>query len=84
MRVPERMCVGCRQMKPKSDLIRIVKTAPDDLLVIDEQQKILSRGIYVCKDDKCILNAKKKKALNRFKKSNVPDDFYEKLMDFKN
>lgn len=80
MSVPERMCVGCRSMKPKHELIRIVISPDNGTLVIDEKQKILSRGAYVCKDEKCILTAKKKKAFNRICKKEVPEEIYNELL----
>lgn len=80
MSIPERMCVGCRVMKPKADLIRLVKDPNNGVPVIDINQKILSRGIYVCSDAGCIALAKKKKALNRFFKSAVPEEIYDKMI----
>ena len=58
-KVPERMCVVCRQMKPKNELIRIVHN--DDVVVIDKTGKINGRGVYLCKCKDCINKAIKSK-----------------------
>ena len=77
--IPKRMCVACRGMHPKSDLIRIVKT---DLEVrFDENQKILSRGIYLCKSEECIKLAQKKKAFERILKIADAQALYERARE---
>ena len=58
-KVPERMCVVCRQMKPKIELIRIVNK--DDTVVVDKTGKINGRGVYLCKCKECIDKAIKSK-----------------------
>ncbi len=50
--IPERMCICCRQLRPKNELIRIVKTA--DGISVDETFKINGRGLYVCCTSECI------------------------------
>ena len=81
MSVPMRMCVGCRDMKPKSELLRFVKEAESGEAMFDQNQKILSRGIYVCNTEKCIAAAKKKKAFERFFKNKSYDTLYESLIE---
>ena len=58
-RIPERMCVACRQMKPKHELVRIVNTA--DGVVVDGTGKLNGRGVYLCKCKECISKALKSK-----------------------
>ena len=58
-RVPERMCVVCRQMKPKNELIRIVNS--DGAVVIDKTGKLNGRGVYLCRCMECIAKALKSK-----------------------
>lgn len=58
--VPERMCVACRQMKPKSELIRIVNS--DHGVVVDSGGKRNGRGVYICKCVDCIKKAQKNKS----------------------
>ncbi len=79
MHTPMRMCVGCRRMKPKGELIRIVRGVNGEP-VADEKQKILSRGIYICKDEKCINTARKRKAFERFFKNGSYDKLYDSLI----
>lgn len=57
-RIPERMCVVCRQMKPKNELIRIVNTI--DGVAVDLTGKLNGRGVYICKCRECIAKAQNK------------------------
>lgn len=57
-RIPERMCVACRQMKPKNQLFRIVSA---DGVTVDLTGKINGRGVYLCKCKECIAKAAKNK-----------------------
>ena len=61
--IPLRMCVVTREMLPKKDLIRIVKT--ENGLVIDKTQKMQGRGFWISKDKDVIEQAKKRKSLNK-------------------
>ncbi len=64
-KIPERMCVSCRQMKPKIDLIRIVNTSNG--VVVDTTGKLNGRGVYLCKCRECINRAVSSK---KFEKAN--------------
>lgn len=73
-KVPERMCVSCRQMKPKTELLRIVNTA--DGVVVDLTGKINGRGVYLCKCAECLSRALKNKKfekVNGFSLSDVKE-----------
>ena len=59
-KIPERMCVACRQMKPKTELLRIVNTL--DGAVVDGTGKLNGRGVYLCKCKDCVNKALKSKA----------------------
>ena len=74
-KIPLRMCVVCREMKPKNECIRVVRVN-DSTYVIDETGKMNGRGAYVCKNVECINKCKKTKALNRSFKHNVGDAIY--------
>ena len=74
-KVPLRMCVVCREMKPKNECVRVVRTT-DDNYVIDEIGKMNGRGAYVCKDSKCLDKCLKTKALNKAFKHNISDEVY--------
>ena len=58
-KIPERMCVVCRQMKPKNELIRVVNS--DGIVVVDKTGKLNGRGVYLCKCRECISKAVKSK-----------------------
>ena len=58
-RIPERMCVACRQMKPKTELVRLVLA--EDTVKVDVTGKLNGRGVYLCKDSQCIAKARKNK-----------------------
>lgn len=62
-RIPERMCVSCRQMKPKNELIRVVNTA--DGVVVDLTGKLNGRGVYLCKCSECVNRALKNKKFDK-------------------
>ena len=58
-KIPERMCVVCRQMKPKNQLIRIVNN--DEIVVVDKTGKLNGRGVYLCRCKDCVNKAVKSK-----------------------
>lgn len=80
-KIPQRMCIVCRQSKDKKDLIRIVNNKEEGL-VIDETGKKNGRGAYICKSLECIENAKKRKSLERAFKTEVSDDLYEEIRSY--
>ena len=63
-KVPMRMCVACREMKPKKDLIRVVRT-PEGEIVADETGRKNGRGAYLCRAEACFNKAVKTRALER-------------------
>lgn len=79
MHTPLRMCVACRQMKPKGELIKVVKT--EDGAMLDICGKKSGRGAYVCKDDVCIENARKRRAFARHFKMPVNEKIYEEILE---
>ena len=78
--IPMRMCVGCRQMFEKPALIKIV--VADGGLVIDINNKIQSRSIYVCRKKECMEIANKKKAFSKMLGSQVGEEFIGELMKY--
>lgn len=77
---PQRMCIACREMKDKSELIRFVKSA-DAKIVLDCTGKAQGRGAYVCNNNDCVLKCIKSKALNRAFATNIDASVYEKLKE---
>ena len=61
--VPKRLCMGCRELKEKDALYRIVRT--EDGYLLDPGKKVSGRAVYVCKNAECIRKAIKNKGLNR-------------------
>lgn len=79
-KIPQRMCTGCMQMKPKKELIRIVKNK-DNEVSIDMTGKKPGRGAYICKDIECLEKAVKQKRLEKNLERKIDDDLYAKLKD---
>lgn len=73
-----RMCIGCREMKPKSELDRIVKT-PTGEIVIDKTNKLSGRGAYICKCGECLKKAEKTNALSHTFSVSVDREIYSRL-----
>ncbi len=77
-RVPQRMCVGCQQMKPKKQLIRVVRT-PENEVIIDPTGKKNGRGAYLCPDVECLNKAQKAKRLEKSLERPLSDEVYVEL-----
>lgn len=77
-KIPLRMCIGCREMKPKAELYRIVKT-PSGEIVIDKTNKISGRGAYICKGGDCLKKAEKSNALAHTFSVSVDREIYSRL-----
>lgn len=77
-KIPMRKCIGCNEMFPKKELIRVVHT-PEDTFVIDAGGKKNGRGAYLCANESCLEKAVKTKAVNRSFGMNVPEEVYESL-----
>ena len=63
-KIPMRQCVGCREMRPKRELVRVVKS-PEGEITLDFKGKAPGRGAYVCPNVDCLKKARKAKALER-------------------
>ena len=77
-KVPMRMCVGCREMKPKAELMRVVKPQDGDC-AIDRTGKAAGRGAYVCENAECLKKAQKTRALERALEAKIEDSVFEQL-----
>lgn len=77
-KVPVRVCVGCSLSKSKKELIRIIKT-PEEEIIIDATGRKNGRGAYICPDTECLKKARKSKGLERSLKSSIPQEVYENL-----
>lgn len=79
-KIPMRMCVGCREMKPKGTLLRVVKPQEGDAR-IDRTGKAAGRGAYVCESIECLKKAEKSRALERALETKIEADVYRQLED---
>ena len=77
-KIPQRQCVGCREMKDKKALLRVVK-APDGTVSLDFGGKMNGRGAYLCPDPECLKKALRSKALDRSLEVTIPEDVYRRL-----
>lgn len=77
-KVPLRMCVGCQEMKPKKELIRIVRT-PDSDVVIDSTGKKSGRGVYICPDRECLNKALKNNRLEKSLQHPISEEVMNRL-----
>ena len=78
-KIPMRQCVGCREMKPKKELIRVVKS-PEGVISLDFRGKAPGRGAYLCPDPAFLKRAMKAKALSRAFETEIPQEIYEDLL----
>lgn len=77
-KIPMRQCVGCREMKPKKELIRVVRS-PEGAVSLDFRGKLPGRGAYVCPAPACLAKARKSRALERAFETALPDDVWQAL-----
>ena len=77
-KIPMRKCVGCGEMKPKKELMRILKTENGEFLV-DADGRKNGRGAYICRSVECFRKAVKSKGLERSFKQQIPEEVYDRL-----
>ena len=77
-KIPLRQCIGCGEMKSKKEMIRVLKTTEDEI-VIDATGRKNSRGAYICPSMECFKKAVKSKGLERSLKMAIPKEVYEAL-----
>ncbi|MGN0969863.1 MAG: RNase P modulator RnpM [Evtepia sp.] len=77
-KIPMRQCLGCREMKAKRELIRVVRS-PEGEISLDFRGKKPGRGAYVCPSPACLAKARKSKALERAFSTPIPAEVYEAL-----
>ena len=77
-KVPMRQCVGCQEMKSKTEMLRVLKTAEDEI-VLDATGRKNGRGAYLCFSKECLAKARKNKGLERSLKMAIPSAVYDSL-----
>jgi uncharacterized protein len=79
-KLPQRMCTGCMEMKPKKELIRIVRSKEGEISV-DLIGKKPGRGAYICRNEECLAKAFKTKRLEKNLEVKISDEIYNKLKE---
>jgi len=77
-KIPQRQCMGCRERKPKRDMIRVVR-GTDGVVSLDFGGKKNGRGAYICPDMEWLKKAQKSKALERSLEVPSPEEVYDRL-----
>ena len=79
-KIPMRQCVGCREMKEKRSLMRVVKS-PEGAISFDRVGKAPGRGAYVCKSKECFERAVKQRQLERALETRIDEAVFTQLME---
>ena len=79
-KVPMRKCIGCNEMKPKREIVRIVKSN-EGVISIDFTGKKNGRGAYICRNEECLSKAVKRKGLEHAFSQRIESEIYEKLKE---
>jgi predicted RNA-binding protein YlxR (DUF448 family) len=79
-KIPQRMCLGCQEMKPKKELIRVVKSSEGDIKV-DLTGKAPGRGAYICKSNECLEKAIKSKRFEKAFATRISDEIFGTLRE---
>ena len=77
-KIPLRKCTGCNEMKPKKDLVRVIKT-PEDEILVDLTGKKSGRGAYICKNEECLDKIIKSKRLEKVFEKEISQELYESI-----
>ena len=77
-KLPMRMCLGCDEMKPKKELIRVVKSAEGEIS-LDLTGKKNGRGAYICRSAECLRLARKARRLEKSFQCRIDDEVYDRL-----
>ena len=77
-KVPLRQCIGCQEMKSKKEMIRVIKTAEDEIM-LDATGRKNGRGAYLCPSMECLKKAVKGKGQERSFKMAIPKEVFETL-----
>lgn len=77
-KIPLRQCVGCGEMKAKKEMMRVLKTAENEIC-LDTTGKKNGRGAYVCRSSECLRKARKNRGLERSFKMSIPGEVYDSL-----
>ena len=79
-KIPIRQCLGCREQKAKTELLRVVRS-PEGSVSLDFRGKAPGRGAYICRSGECLKRAVRSRALERSLGAPVPEEVYERLRE---
>lgn len=77
-KIPLRMCIACREMKEKKDMLRIIKNK-EGLVSLDFSGKASGRGAYICDNAECVKKLRKYRLLNKAFSCDIPLSVYDKI-----
>ena len=77
-KIPQRQCMGCRERRPKKEMIRVVRT-PEGSVNLDFGGKMNGRGAYICPNPECLKKALRSKALDRSLEVTIPEEVIVRL-----
>ena len=77
-KIPLRKCMGCNEQKPKSELVRIVRTT-EGKIAVDRTGKLNGRGAYICSSSACLAKVRKSRRLDKLLETSVPEEVYDEL-----
>ena len=78
-KIPQRMCLGCREHKEKKDLVRVVRS-PEGEVSVDLTGRKNGRGAYICRSKECLKKARKQKAISKALNCEITDEVFEQLL----
>ncbi len=77
-KLPVRQCMGCNEHKPKTELLRVVRS-PEEEISLDFTGKRSGRGAYICRDIKCLKRARKSRRIDKILECDIPDAVYDAM-----
>ena len=77
-KIPERQCLGCNEHKPKSELLRVLRT-PEGEIILDFTGKKSGRGAYICRDVGCLKKARRSRRIDRSLNVTIPEEVYDRM-----
>lgn len=78
-KIPQRMCLGCREHKEKKELVRVVRS-PEGEVSVDLTGRKNGRGAYICRSKECLKKARKQKAISKALNCEITDEVFEQLL----
>ena len=79
-KIPMRMCLGCNEMKPKMELIRVVRS-PEGEISLDFKGKAAGRGAYICRSEECLEKARKARRFEKSFSCKIEESVYEVMLN---